>query len=173
MGGRHSWGGSHSGRAATTLAHWVTAHWGPQPSCLFFLTKWKPINLKSIYVWSKKALALKRIYILWGPKGKDTVSFFPFSSNTCWLAPQTMSESSSLRCLSPGREKAPSTRMCRLLLVPGWPQDSDPWGGRATAPDHKGHPCSVSQGHQTPPRGPGPRGIRFLPPDPEARGHGR
>lgn len=121
----------------------------------------------------QESLALKMIYILWGLKAKDTVSFFSFSSNTCLLAPQMMSESSSLRCLSPGREKAPSTRKCRLLLVPRWPQDSDPWGGRATAPDHKGHPCSVSQGRQTPPQGPGPSGIPFLPPDPEARGHGR
>lgn len=66
----------------------------------------------------QESLALKRISIMWGPKAKDTVSFFSCSSNPCLLAPQMMSESLSLRCLSPGgkRPQAPECSGCSLSL---------------------------------------------------------
>lgn len=64
---------------------------------LFVLShKMEAYQFKINLCFVQESLALKRIYILWGPKAKDTVSFFSFSSNTCLLAPQMMSESSSL-----------------------------------------------------------------------------
>lgn len=45
----------------------------------------------------------------------------------------------------PGGKRPQAPRMHRSVLVPERPQGSDPWVGKAAAPDHKGCPCSVSQ----------------------------